>query len=419
MLEQHPVPQNVTNFQFRLVGDMTLKQFGYLAAGAILAYISYNLPLPFFFTWPLTALFALGGIGFAFVPIEERPMDVWFLSFIKGVYSPTLYIWQREAPVQPPPPGAAQGILKNPLPTIPLPDPTTIFPFLKKKTSPQAMWSAKQGKTGNTGVSTNQRVNETGQQSLKVSMGQQNTGTTTLPTSDPVLQSLTVNNHLPQINQPINNVGSKTTVVTDTAPPHPSSSSSQLPEKKMNTDSLQASLPIPPHTDPKNTPTELELAREKQKEQEARIKELEEALKKLQQPVAQPGTPTNPNTQSTNLQPTTHNSQPFTYPPNMIMGSVRDMQGVMLQNILITVKDQNHVPVRALKTNKSGQFASSTPLPSAQYIIEIEDPKNQYLFDSVTVSLEGVVLSPLQIIAKTQKQIEREKLEKALFGKNQ
>src|SRR3989344_1059812 len=95
-MEQHPVPQNVTTFQFRLIGDMTIKQFGYLAGGAILAYISYNLPLPFFFRWPLTAIFALGGIGFAFVPIEERPMDVWFLSFIKSIYSPTLYLWQRE-----------------------------------------------------------------------------------------------------------------------------------------------------------------------------------------------------------------------------------------------------------------------------------------------------------------------------------
>jgi hypothetical protein len=96
MLEQHPVPQNVTTFQFRLIGDMTLKQFGYLAGGAILAYISFNLPLPFFFTYPLTGIFALGGIGFAFVPVEERPMDVWFVSFIKSIYSPTQYIWQRE-----------------------------------------------------------------------------------------------------------------------------------------------------------------------------------------------------------------------------------------------------------------------------------------------------------------------------------
>ncbi|EKD47460.1 MAG: hypothetical protein ACD_66C00049G0001, partial [uncultured bacterium] len=28
-MEQHPVPQNVTGFQFKLIGDITLKQFAY------------------------------------------------------------------------------------------------------------------------------------------------------------------------------------------------------------------------------------------------------------------------------------------------------------------------------------------------------------------------------------------------------
>jgi len=117
-MEQHPVPQNVTTFQFRLIGDMTLKQFGYLVGGAIVAYIMYKLPLPFFFTWPLTIFSAVGGFGLAFVPIEERPMDIWVLSFIKSVYSPTQYIWSRPKAENPrreaqeskniPPPAPAQ-----------------------------------------------------------------------------------------------------------------------------------------------------------------------------------------------------------------------------------------------------------------------------------------------------------------------
>ena len=99
-MEQHPVPQNVTTFQFRLIGDMTIKQFGYLAAGAIAAYVSYKLPLPFFFTWPMAIASALLGFGLAFVPIEERPMDIWILSFFKSIYSPTEYVWHK-APPQP------------------------------------------------------------------------------------------------------------------------------------------------------------------------------------------------------------------------------------------------------------------------------------------------------------------------------
>ena len=43
-MQQHPVPQNVTQYQFRLVGDMTLKQFLELAGGMLLAYLIYAPP---------------------------------------------------------------------------------------------------------------------------------------------------------------------------------------------------------------------------------------------------------------------------------------------------------------------------------------------------------------------------------------
>jgi hypothetical protein len=118
-MEQHPVPQNVTTFQFRLIGDMTIKQFGYIAGGMILAYISYRLPLPFFFTWPLAIIFALGGLGLAFVPIEERPMDVWVLSFIKSVYSPTKYVWSQEAKPAPVPQQTSVTTTRTPTPVSP------------------------------------------------------------------------------------------------------------------------------------------------------------------------------------------------------------------------------------------------------------------------------------------------------------
>jgi hypothetical protein len=78
---------------------MTLKQFGYLAGGAVVAYICYKLPLPVFFSLPLAVASGMLGFGLAFVPVEERPMDVWIMSFLKRIYSPTLYVWQREKPV--------------------------------------------------------------------------------------------------------------------------------------------------------------------------------------------------------------------------------------------------------------------------------------------------------------------------------
>jgi len=93
--EQHPIPQDVSGYRFRLVGDMTLKQFIQLASGIVLAFIFWKLPLPFFFKLPLVAVSAGLGIGMAFVPIEGRPLDQWLVAFFKSIYSPTIYTWQK------------------------------------------------------------------------------------------------------------------------------------------------------------------------------------------------------------------------------------------------------------------------------------------------------------------------------------
>lgn len=92
---QHPVPQQISSYQFRLVGDMTLKQFFQLAAGALLAMLVYASPIPGVFKWPLIIFFVISGAAFAFLPIEERPLEVWVLAFFRSIYSPTLFYWKK------------------------------------------------------------------------------------------------------------------------------------------------------------------------------------------------------------------------------------------------------------------------------------------------------------------------------------
>ena len=95
IMEQHPVPQDITGFKFKLVGDMTLKQFGELAAGAILAYIFYASNWHPFLKWPLVILFGSLGVALAFLPIEERPLDLWIINFLKAIYRPTIFVWKK------------------------------------------------------------------------------------------------------------------------------------------------------------------------------------------------------------------------------------------------------------------------------------------------------------------------------------
>lgn len=94
-MEQHPIPQQISSYQFRLVGDMTLKQFFQLAGGGLFSLLFYASPLHPLIKWPFIIFFALLGVALAFLPLEERPLEKWIIAFFRSVYSPTLFYWQK------------------------------------------------------------------------------------------------------------------------------------------------------------------------------------------------------------------------------------------------------------------------------------------------------------------------------------
>lgn len=98
-MEQHAIPQQITSYEFKLVGEMTLKQFGKAAGGIILALIINASPLVFFIKWPLMLLFGGGGLALAFVPFQDRPLETWLMAFLRSIYSPTVYIYKKKIPV--------------------------------------------------------------------------------------------------------------------------------------------------------------------------------------------------------------------------------------------------------------------------------------------------------------------------------
>ena len=95
-IENHPIPQDVTGFQFKLIGNMTVKQFAYLAVGIVLAWIFLQLPISFLIKIPLCAFFALLGIGLAFFPISGRPMDHMIANYIKALIRPTQFVYEKK-----------------------------------------------------------------------------------------------------------------------------------------------------------------------------------------------------------------------------------------------------------------------------------------------------------------------------------
>jgi hypothetical protein len=94
-MESHPIPQQISSYQFRLVGDMTLKQFFQLGGGALFAILFYASHLHPIIKWPLVIFsFALGA-ALAFLPFEERPLSRWLVAFFTSVYSPTIFFWKK------------------------------------------------------------------------------------------------------------------------------------------------------------------------------------------------------------------------------------------------------------------------------------------------------------------------------------
>ncbi|MCB9801408.1 MAG: PrgI family protein [Pseudomonadales bacterium] len=96
-MREHPIPQDITGYKFHIIGSMTLKQFVEIALGVGLGGLIYSTNLPEPVKWPLIIFsVAIGGMV-AFLPIEERPLDHWIITFIRVMYRPTQFFWKREA----------------------------------------------------------------------------------------------------------------------------------------------------------------------------------------------------------------------------------------------------------------------------------------------------------------------------------
>ncbi len=428
-MEQHPVPQNVTTFQFRLIGDMTIKQFGYLAGGAILGYIMYKLPLPFFFTWPLALVFAVGGIGFAFVPIEERPMDVWVLSFIKSVYSPTQFIWSKHvqepqiansAPVAvqqsvSPAPSTRKGDILNTifLPAAPAGGPTPATRGTSAAQGPLTR-SSKQGSAFDWFFSFLTPKPKTASPPAPP------------PTTGPLQAgqwSQVPARHMDFTPPPIVRPAKKVT---------PAPVNTQQKESVIEDKLKKISSELKDKNATASQATQLQTQLDQLlSEREKMVQELEALRKPAGAPIVEPVVV---NTQSTTTTTTQTAASPtiqiiapgratkvglprLTTFPNIVTGIVKDKDKNLLPGVLVTVKDKDGVPLRALKTNRLGQFAASTQLPNGTYLVEIEDPRFRYTFDRAQITLNGSIVPALEIFAKTEQEITRAKLEKELFGK--
>lgn len=91
-MEQHPVPQNILEVEFKLFGSFTLKQFSKILFGCLAALIMYFLPIPEILKLPGMGIAVVLGIALAIMP----NLGVWIAGYLKALFISPRYVWKKE-----------------------------------------------------------------------------------------------------------------------------------------------------------------------------------------------------------------------------------------------------------------------------------------------------------------------------------
>ncbi|HXS14731.1 MAG TPA: PrgI family protein [Candidatus Saccharimonadales bacterium] len=380
-MDNHPIPQDVTGFQFRLIGDMTLKQFAYLAAGVILAWICLALPVFFLIKFILVAIFAGSGALLAFIPIGGRPADSMLLFFLKALFSPSQFVYQQAGAQAIPPQIEEKEYVKQ-----------------QKHEEKKAPEEKK-----------NEKIHFEAFPAAIAQTVLQDPPKAEKSSAAPVVAPLVATPVVQKQVDPDARVLSQEVKEVQQELEH-----AKEEEKTKEGTALEAGA----HQKVAQLEDEMETILKQKQALEQQLLALEQRLAQKQQNVFTPSTIKEEPQETAHVRKVPANmgtvvGAPFTNDvPNLIIGVIKDARGNVLPNILIEVKDKDNNPVRAFKTNPLGQFASATPILNGVYTMTFEDPQNKQKFDAIEITANGEVMLPLEVISTD----ERENLRKELFG---
>jgi hypothetical protein len=426
-MDQHPIPQDVTGFQFKLIGTMTVKQFGYVASGVIMAVILYYLPLHsawgFLLKLALVPLFGASGVVIAFVPVDGRPIDIMTSNFVKALFSPNQYVYHRQGRVLS---FETVSVIKV---TPQTKTQSQQQPLTHAQTS-QKQLDQKEAKlralllnAHGHGESAIDKRETAFLSSLTMSTTPSSPAIiTNQQPQQKVAQISYVSQQRPQI-API--LAKPPLQIHPPTPSSPENPTSREELSKKESELTQALSQAKQEELASKTPATRALAEQKMTLLSKQIqaihlqKQLDSQKATLPLPTAQKPAATQQSIQDphhvrvipqgvTKTVGLPHISDS----PNVVVGIVKDPRGNILPNILVEVKDKDDNPVRAFKTNQLGQFASATPLSPGTYTMILEDPKKQQRFDAVKIMPNNQIMPPIEIISHDA----REELRKQLFA---
>lgn len=472
-MDNHPIPQDVTGFQFRLIGDMTVKQFAYVAVGGVFALVFLYAPIPFLLRIPFMLLSAGLGLALAFMPLEGRPLDVMIGYFFKALIMPNQYAYhkigghlplfgyqsqpqvqQAQTPTnQPNAPKEPQNKDQNkekklesyltklheqnlspleqrerayiqglslPRAQGPAVEPPKNSPHLFQREQPKPAIPPVQQTQSSEPVQ--QAPQQQAQVPEPVQQPSQLPDSNTDETPKEKSQNLSLQENV--LEQELTHAKQEEQTETDSTKKeavhsHVTALEKQLQEIQQQKEALERELAGLKATvqSPQATPQVQNAQQQVTPQPEPTAQSVEPPQQQQAQGQTGDTQPPSENGQASVRKITAEMAKNLGLPhipevPNLIIGIVKDPRGNVLSNILVEVKDQDGTPARAFRTNQLGQFASATPLSNGTYTIEFEDPKGQHLFDTVEITADNQILMPIEVISHD----EREELRKALFN---
>lgn len=443
--KQHAVPQNIMDVEFKIIGELTMRQFTYIAVFAVFAYIA-KLLVPQPFTWFFVIGLGLTGLALAFVPVEDRGLDEWVVNFINAVNSPTEKIWRKETTLPSAfaydqkirmvqqelitlAPTASRRKLEEYLEqqgtageedTLDIPEGKYIDlvreafkhegKSRKTRTEPKDE-RTQQEKRARQKEELQKRPVE-GEETAEIkkpkiistenypSQEGERTGNAEADSQDKMNKLIRSRMKLTQIEFLRENEGRRTKLqpISEHAGRKfinltPSQGQIILPirgerilepEKEAEAKYTEKSRQFQTFLNKSKQPEKKEEGeREKEKGREEEKNQGRDRKKEIEKPISFKQIP------------------PMSNYPNIISGIIKDPKGGTLENIVVVIKNEKGEPVRALKTNKLGKFTISTPLSNGKYQIEIDKTNQTNLsFDIIPFRTEGKVLPSLEIIGR-------------------
>ena len=388
-MREHPIPQDITGYRFHIVGSMTLKQFGELALGAIIAFVIYSTNLFPIVKWPLMFIaFGLGALA-AFVPIAERPIDHWIITFFKVLYRPTQYYWKRKEKIP-------EAFLFTPGKIVESTEAEVDLTPIRRQRIKEYLTStryelpsdellmAEQQQIqvitalfGTTKVRSENKLTQPARVTQKPILTTRVRGLRQTPSFDQVFTIFSQGGESPAVSQ------AATTVATLTQ----TNSGLDRKTEYLSTEQVAQNIAIP----------------ETQTISIAGLQANEAVLEGL--PVIAPEEQVFIADQTDRLVGTAATSQavyntslPFPDKPsipNKLVGMVLSAHNELIPDAIVEIRKSSGSIERAVKSNALGQFFITTPLANGEYVVEAE--KDELQFPSQSIILTGTPVDPIEI----------------------